>query len=794
MLMEGEPRNYVEVRLTGGAATNGYLPLPKECAIFEPQHYGGKDDREAGRMFRLSLPDGEEIQTDIRKVGGSSRIRSRFYVLFRKFGAVEGTIIRVMRLGPDHYQMIIVEEAKNPMVIRIDEALLAKAVDARIRPALIDEGGLDNIKDEGYQHQKVLPKARSLLSREAISEDPLGSVKGALQAHFNLLSQFELAKAVDFLKICEAGEAKVKFLALLYGADDLEERARNFLDWAGTEHHKVDGSSVGFNPTTVSYLLNAVDPTKYAFCKPDNYSRAAAALLGAGAVEKDSIKRLIHATAFYAEALRLFRDEHDLPFEDLMHVHIAFWVVRNGTPTWDDLRDGVSEAGVTPPDTPLEVMGENIILYGPPGTGKTYHLRNNYLQNYISESASVSQEAWLETQLRDRPWLDVIAAALHDLGGGPVSVTDILNHRFVQAAAKSRGLGKVLRNTIWSYLQHHTAADCPYVKLENRRGPSWFWKDSDGRWSFTTDWQEEGAQVTELAARLNDGPPEDGEVIRRYEFVTFHQSYSYEEFVEGIRPVLEAGDNADSQLSYLLSAGVFRRICDRARRDPTQRYALFIDEINRGNIAKIFGELITLVELDKREGASNSIAVRLPYSKEEFSVPRNLEIIGTMNTADRSLAHIDTALRRRFRFRELMPEPHLLDEVEFNGVLIDLRLLLEAINRRIEAIFDREHTIGHAYFLRNKGEVIPGQELPDIFRHNIIPLLTEYFYDDWSRVRFVLADDQCDDMPELQFVRGIEVNDDLVPKGSGFRAKRLFQLNPEALGNPKAYLKIYATS
>ena len=173
------------------------------------------------------------------------------------------------------------------------------------------------------------------------------------------------------------------------------------------------------------------------------------------------------------------------------------------------------------------------------------------------------------------------------------------------------------------------------------------------------------------------------------------------------------------------------------------RYAIFIDEINRGNISKIFGELITLIEEDKREGGSNELSVVLPYSKDSFTVPRNLDIYGTMNTADRSLVHIDTALRRRFTFTELMPQPDLLSTVTLNGEEIDLQLVLQSMNKRIETLFDREHTIGHAYFLRNKGETVRGDELPTTFKNKIIPLLTEYFFDDWSKVREVLADDQA---------------------------------------------------
>jgi hypothetical protein len=209
--------------------------------------------------------------------------------------------------------------------------------------------------------------------------------------------------------------------------------------------------------------------------------------------------------------------------------------------------------------------------------------------------------------------------------------------------------------------------------------------------------------------------------------ITFHPSYSYEDFVEGIRPQMNG-----SNISYKIESGIFKKICKDAESDPSNKYVLLIDEINRGNISKIFGELITLIEKDKRE----KIRVQLTYSKESFTVPRNLYIIGTMNTADRSLTQLDVALRRRFAFVELLPN---YDIIQTKIREIHLATLLQNLNAKIREHEGREKQIGHSYFMNADKPIQTIEELQFIFKNEIIPLLQDYFYEDYEKLQEVLG-------------------------------------------------------
>lgn len=284
------------------------------------------------------------------------------------------------------------------------------------------------------------------------------------------------------------------------------------------------------------------------------------------------------------------------------------------------------------------------------------------------------------------------------------------------------------------------------------------------------------------------------ESYKQIEFTTFHQSFGYEEFIEGIKPVFmqvmnDRGERSrKEEMVYTVDRGIFREFCAQAAANPSEKFVFIIDEINRGNISKIFGEIITLIEPSKRLGMPEASEVKLAYSKDNFGIPSNIYIIGTMNTADRSIAMLDTALRRRFDFIEMLPNPEILRGVTIEGV--NIADLLIKINKRVEILCGRDHTIGHAYFMGVlKDPTI--ETLGHIFKNNIIPLLQEYLYDDYEKIRLVLGDLNKD--YDEQFIHKVDVDyrevfgvkSDLYLDGN-----EIYEINDSSFHNINAYAKL----
>jgi len=479
----------------------------------------------------------------------------------------------------------------------------------------------------------------------------------------------------------------------------------------------------------------------------------------------------------------------------------------------------INSKGITMPTTNNEIQKHrtnfslNQILYGPPGTGKTYKLSkimDKFTQDLNVKSSGDTDALYEMLKIENYTWYQVAAAILYDAAesntnGGWLKLNNgIVNHILFKLKSIKSG-SKTPIQTISSDLLFHTKMDCEYVKTQERRAPFIFEKNEKSEWCVDTkilnDECPEAIELYEKYKEIKDKKVGTSYTKENFKFITFHQSYGYEEFVEGIKPIFD-GENEDGDITYEISKGIFYQCCENALllsdykgklrdfcdlpkderqkffNENTPKYAIFIDEINRGNISKIFGELITLIEPSKRLGADDEIMVELPYSKEKFGVPSNLYIIGTMNTADRSIALMDTALRRRFEFVEMMPEYDNLNEINIED--INIGKMLKTINERIEYLYDRDHTIGHAYFIN----VSDLKTLANVFKNKILPLLQEYFYDDWEKIRLVLGDSQ--------FIKEKKSANALFKSGTDYiNDKILYEIDKEAFYDEQNYLKIY---
>lgn len=322
----------------------------------------------------------------------------------------------------------------------------------------------------------------------------------------------------------------------------------------------------------------------------------------------------------------------------------------------------------------------NTIIYGPAGTGKTREMISLATELAIGDNSMLKGTEF--STLTSRPNLNIKESKLME------EIKDL-----------NSDIEKIIKNK--SYIGHLAELDNPAERiLEYRAFPL-------------------------------------------VEMVTFHPNYSYQDFIEGITPEV----HPEGGITYNVKDGIFKNICNRALQNPQYNYVLLIDEINRGNISSIFGELFTLLEDDKRKGAASELSINLPYSKDrqnnpqKLIVPKNLYLVATMNTVDKSIALIDVALRRRFDFKELLPDYEVLKEVQAEGG-IKLDLLLKSMNDRITVLKNEHYQIGHSYFLPNGfnegNKTLSLNELRSIFANKIIPLLQEYHYDDWKSICAVL--------------------------------------------------------
>lgn len=364
------------------------------------------------------------------------------------------------------------------------------------------------------------------------------------------------------------------------------------------------------------------------------------------------------------------------------------------------------------------IQPKNIIYTGVAGTGKTYQLQQ-IAKEYTELLPLATGDDLLKNLVEPLSWREVICLVFLDekqKGKSLLKVPELVQHEIFTAKAISNEI-KLPQKTAWATLQQFTPQDSKRVLVKNKASQAFFDKDESSNWFLLED---SLPLLQDLQHQLDDYhqavKTQTQVTIERFSLVSFHQAYGYEEFVEGLRPTTING-----QVSYHIEKGAFLMLCERACQDPNHRYAMLIDELNRANVARVFGELMSLIEPTKRAGQASALQVNLAYSKQPFSVPSNVDIYATMNTQDHSLAPLDMAFRRRFRFIDCSPQPDLLGVIEVDGQVIELDKLLTALNHKVSQQLGQDSQLGHSFLM----EVDDLAGLASAFEQAIIPQLVQ---------------------------------------------------------------------
>ena len=429
----------------------------------------------------------------------------------------------------------------------------------------------------------------------------------------------------------------------------------------------------------------------------------------------------------------------------------------------------------------MSELAKNIIYTGVAGTGKTYQLQQ-IAKQYTEILPVANADDLLKALVDPMNWLEVICLVFLDerkKGKLLLKVPVIMQHPFFLQKAALRDGNESLSQTVWGRLQRFSHPNALTGKQINRASQSYFDKDDSSNWFLLAD---SLPLLADLQNKLDDyqvaihsqfQPNYLQPKLERFSFVSFHQAYGYEEFVEGIRPHI--ADNG--QMSYRIESGAFLRLCQQAKHDPSHRYAMLIDEINRANVARVFGELMSLIEPTKRAGQTDSLSVNLAYSRQPFSVPSNVDIYATMNSQDHSLAPLDMAFRRRFEFIECQPQPQLLGKVMANGIEIDLAKLLTALNERISQNLAKDSQLGHSFLWGI--DSLPA--LSAGFSQSIIPQVAQACQHHGQILQAIFGQ---------TFIRLVDNK-----KATGFMAQQAgFDINTQALDDPNSYLAIYQST
>lgn len=631
---------------------------------------------------------------------------------------------------------------------------------------------------ESYIQDKVLNKAHPFLSEENIKSNVKLNLIKALTLHVNLLSRFEYSFARKFIEINEEDTIIEKLLFLLYHSETpLKQRLVDVLKWAKVQELADKGKKAGINATVFSYFLAMTDPKEYPYCKPIAYNALVDSFLTKKERRTDPIERISHCQTIYKELLHVLENEYGLIDGNLLDIHslgyllshcnkteiprndIKYWTYSPGRDAkfWENhFKNGIMTIGwdflgdLSQTDNKETIRSKMQSHYGDsdshknrvlacydfahtikPGDfifakkGKSQLLGYGIVKSdYIfdekrNEHKNVRKVNWIKKGDWDTSKNQIALKTLTDITSysdfveylrGLVGLIEPPPKPFVYDKEKE------LKNLFLEDTKFNRILDLlRYKKNIILQGPPGVGKTFIAR---HLAWAVMGTK---------DSP--------RIGMVQFHQSYAYEDFIQGFRP--------DENGNFILKDGVFYEFCRKAGRNRDKSYFFIIDEINRGNLSKIFGELMMLIETDKRD----EYALPLTYaqdSSETFTVPSNVHLIGTMNTADRSLAMVDYALRRRFCFVDLKPafntdkfDEYLKSQTGVPPVLVKrIDSKIGALNNIIKdetKNLGSGFCIGHSYFCSGNGtDAFDDSWYRRVIEYEIAPLLKEYWFDNPS--------------------------------------------------------------
>lgn len=744
-------KNELAVVLTGGAVRNAYIKVPPEHSLFDKEYLANDESDSDVKLFTLIADDGTEFKTCVLK--NKKRLKQRFYAYFKSRNIKEGTSVIIRKI----------DKGKYSMDFKYDKNTLAELFEEYLNNPRTE--WIENYKSRCEQVNAIRLSNTKLIDQEVLRDIWFEKANGVASVGQGMMYKREFDSILP----------RLSEITLSIINNPSPENLDAVIEWAESEKNKGNLERIikaviyrvfaAANPNEYSMIVNDKDINKIIKTLNNQYDLS---------INKDG--NWANKSAALMKAIR----EQGLNDKELYTLNTFSWYLIKRLVASTD--DEVEAVRVNESNSKVNNISLNKILYGPPGTGKTFHTINRALE--ILEPDFYRENKENRTALKKR--FDTLKeqnligfVTFHQ----SFSYEDFVEGLRAEASDDGAGVHYYVQDGIFKIL-------CDEAKKDANSGSI-------------------DEAITNLIEKTEEEPLRLQTSSGKYFLVTYRggrtfrikpessdKAVDYPASIENIKRIYRGGNIKDVyNPSYVL--GILNHLQSEydlndvdIDNDSTKPVVLIIDEINRGNTANIFGELITLIEPSKRSGQDEMLNVTLPYSQEKFSVPSNLYIIGTMNTADRSLSHIDTALRRRFVFEEMMPKPSLLSNIVVEG--INLEKMLSIINDRIEVLYDREHTLGHSFFLTldNKSEI---QDLAEIFDKQIIPLLEEYFFEDWDKIRLVLGDNRKS--KKYSFITKKYDESKLVELlGNEYQhhsQSSVYERNASALLEPLSYIKIY---